>query len=255
MRHESQAGRMFPIGATSPAFLAIPFLLVWCFGVSGCGPPEEQQHASQIAQIDTVLMELGGRSTAELSRGQRWRMVASIGAGLPPVSYKQADLPEPNSRGAGLLTAYCVQCHWLPSPKMHAADEWPLLLRRMELRVETLGDHMGGAMTEHLMGDVTMSGFASSYLPEPSDVDSLLAYLQRNALPTVDPGELEAGPESRFFVEKCSLCHQTPSPDAHTAAEWEATVARMQANRQLTGMDPMSDSEQRRIVAYLAGRS
>lgn len=254
MRHEYKAEWKFPIRGAFSTFLAIPFVLVWCLGVVGCAPPEEQDHVAELAQIDTVLMELGGRSTAELSRSQRWRMVASIGAGLPPVNYKQADLPEPDSRGAGLLTAYCVQCHWLPSPKMHAADEWPLLLRRMELRVETLGDHMGGAMTEHLMGDITMSGFASSYMPEPSDVDSLLAYLQRNALPIAEPGELDGGPEARFFVDKCSLCHQTPSPDAHTPAEWEGTVARMQANRQLTGMDPMSDSEQRRIVEYLAGQ-
>lgn len=255
MRRVYQAERLFPVHGISPALLAFPFLLVWCLGVAGCAPPEEQQHVAEIAQIDTVLMELGGRSTAELSRSQRWRMVASIGAGLPPVNYKPADLPEPNSRGAGLLTAYCVQCHWLPSPKMHAAEEWPLLLRRMELRVETLGDHMGGAMTEHLMGDITMSGYASSYLPEPADVDSLLAYLQRHALPIAEPSELGAGAEARFFVEKCSLCHQTPSPEAHTAAEWQGTVARMQANRRLTGMDPMSDSEQRRIVEYLAGRS
>ena len=254
MKHEYQAGRLSPVAATIPTFLAVPFVLVWCLGIAGCASPEEHQHETELAQIDTVLMELGGPSTAELSRSQRWRMVASLGAGLPPVNYKQADLPEPNSRGAALLTAYCVQCHWLPSPKMHAAEEWPLLLRRMELRVETLGDQMGGAMTERLMGEITMSGFASSYLPEPSDVDSLLAYLQRNALPIADPGELDAGPEARFFVQKCSLCHQTPSPDAHTAAQWKGTVARMQANRRLTGMDPMSDSEERRIMEYLAGQ-
>ena len=253
MRHESQAGRTASVRAAFPTFLVIPILLGWSLGVAGCAPPEEQQHVAELAQIDTVLMELGGRATAELTRSQRWRMVASIGAGLPPVNYKQADLPEPASRGASLLTAYCVQCHWLPSPKMHAAEEWPLLIRRMELRVETLADHMGGAMTEHLMGEITMSGFASSYLPEPSDVDSLLAYLQRNALPVVEPGELEKSAEGELFVQECSLCHQTPSPDAHTPSEWEGTVARMQANRRLTGMDPMTDAEQRRIVAYLAG--
>lgn len=256
MRHDHQARTQSPIRAVFPVVPVIAFLAIALLGVTivGCTSPEAEQHVTELAQIDTVMMELGGPSAAELSRSQRWRMIASIGAGLPPVNFDPADLPEANARGAALLTAYCVQCHWLPSPKMHAAEEWPLLLRRMQLRVETLGDQMGGAMTEHLMGDIAMSGYASSYLPEPSDVDTLLAYLQRNAMPAAEPGEIGGDPEARFFVETCSICHQTPSPDAHTAAEWAATVARMQANRQLTGLEPLSDDEQRRIVEFLTER-
>lgn len=220
--------------------------------LGACAEPREEQTEKTLTAMDSVLSELGGPSAAQLSRSQRWRMISSIGAGLPPVNLKARDLPEPDSRGAGLLTAYCVQCHWLPSPAMHASAEWPLLLRRMNLRVETLGDHMGGPVTEELLGEVRLAGFASSYLPEPQDTDTLLAYLQRNALPVAEPGEVGRGPDAQLFVERCSLCHETPSPDAHTAAEWEATVERMQANRRLTGMDPLSATDRDRIVAYLS---
>ena len=80
------------------------------------------------------------------------------------------------------------------------------------------------------VGDIRMSGFASSYVPDAADTDTLIAYLQRNALPITQPGELGDDPETDFYVEKCSICHETPSPGAHTPDEWGSVVARMQAN-------------------------
>lgn len=241
-----------PVGPPAvPRRLSVLFLAFALSTLGACAERRAEPTEATLAALDSVLSELGAESSAGLSRGQRWRMIGSIGAGLPPVDLKASDLPEPGSRGAGLLTAYCVQCHWLPSPAMHAAAEWPLLLRRMKLRVETLGDHMGGPVTEKLLGEVRLAGFASSYLPEPEDSDTLLAYLQRNALPVAEPGDVGGGPDAQLFVERCSLCHETPSPAAHPPEEWRATVERMQANRRLTGLDPMSATDRDRIVAYL----
>ena len=247
MTYDSRVG--FPTFSRCLSALLLFFALS---ALGACAEPREEPTEDTLAALDSLLAELGAPSAAQLSRSQRWRMIGSIGAGLPPVNLKAADLPEPGSRGAGLLTAYCVQCHWLPSPAMHAAAEWPLLLRRMKLRVETLGDQMGGPLTAELLGEVRLAGFASSYLPEPEDTDTLLAYLQRNALPVAEPGDVGSGPDARLFVERCSICHETPSPDAHTPQEWQATVERMQANRRLTGMDPMSAADRDRIVAYLS---
>ncbi|MFQ5747707.1 MAG: hypothetical protein ACE5HF_10910 [Gemmatimonadota bacterium] len=232
--------------------MTLAILVVLLATLPGCRPQAEAPSSEDtLAVLDSALSELGGSPTANLSRGQRWRMISSIGAGLPPTNFEPADLPEPHSRGAGLLQAYCVQCHWLPTPQMHAAAEWPVLLRRMAIRSTTLRDRMGGPLTSSLIGDVLMSGFTSSEIPSAADSDTLLAYLQRNALPTARPGEIEDSPESRLFVDRCSICHETPSPRAHTAAGWERVVARMQTNMGLMDVQPLSGPDRDAIVGYL----
>ncbi|HWV89766.1 MAG TPA: hypothetical protein VNZ59_06730, partial [Burkholderiales bacterium] len=58
---------------------------------------------------------------------------------LPP-TFALQQLPEPGSRGAQLLVAYCVQCHNLPNPAMHHAEKWPGIVQRMVLRMEGKGN-------------------------------------------------------------------------------------------------------------------
>ena len=69
---------------------------------------------------------------------------------LPP-TFALQQLPEPGSRGAQLLVAYCVQCHNLPNPAMHHAEKWPGIVQRMVLRMEGKGN-MGTLMAEMLAG-------------------------------------------------------------------------------------------------------
>lgn len=99
-----------------------------------------------------------------------------------------------------------------------------------------------------------MSGFASSYVPAASDTDTLIAYLQRNALGSAAPGELGDDAETRFYIKNCSLCHETPSPAAHTSEEWESVIARMQVNMLLMDVAQLDDSDRDRILAYLLSR-
>jgi len=209
---------------------------------------EDASHA--LARLDTVLSELGGRPTAALSRGQRWRMISSIGAGLPPSDYKPADLPDPLSRGAGLLQLYCVQCHWLPAPQMHTAAEWPVLVRRMVMRARTLEKRLGGPLTDQMVGDILMAGLQNAELPTPADIDTLASYLEDNSLPAARPGDYPEAPGAELTMERCSICHELPSPSAHTAAGWEAVVHRMRSN--MAAMDvPMIDAEESgEIVRY-----
>ncbi len=208
-----------------------------------------------LAGVDSVLAELGGKPTAVLERGQRWRMISSIGVGLPPSIFKAEDLPEPRSRGAGLLQVYCIQCHWLPAPQMHAAAEWGILLRRMEMRARTLEHRMGGPLTEGLVGEILMAGMTSALVPSAEERDTMLAYLRSHALPVARPGELTDGPDAQLFLEQCSLCHETPSPKAHTAGGWQAVVQRMQANAAMMGVVPLTDREMDRVVGYLRARA
>lgn len=223
--------------------------------IGGCSRSAPEEQPVTLAELDSVLSELGGMGTAGLQRGQRWRMISSIGSGLPPQTFDIAELPDPRSRGAGLLQAYCVQCHWLPAPQMHSAAEWPILVRRMLMRARTLQDRMGGPLTTGLVGVYLMEGLKTADRPSPADVDTLINYLQAHALPAARAGELTDGPDAELFVEMCSICHETPSPKAHTAAGWEQVVARMRANMSLMDLVPLTDEQTDRIVAYLRRRA
>ncbi|MCK5438910.1 MAG: hypothetical protein KAI97_03150 [Gemmatimonadetes bacterium] len=229
------------------------FFVMLVFG--GCSGPEPPDAARDLALVDSLLTELGGMPTAELGRGQRWRMISSIGTGLPPSSFKAENLPEPNSRGAQLVKAYCVQCHWIPVPQMHTAAEWPVLVRGMLIRAQTLENRMGGPLTEGLVGEILLDGMTSTQLPSPQDADTLLAYMQRHAIVAASPGELTDGPGAEAFIKQCSFCHDTPSPAAHSAAEWNGVVVRMQANMAAMGVEPLTSEQSEGIAAYLRSQA
>ncbi len=239
---------------TSVARVAWALLLVMLvFG--GCSPPERSEASLDLALVDSLLSELGGTPTADLGRSQRWRMISSIGTGLPPSSFKAENLPEPSSRGAQLVKAYCVQCHWIPVPQMHTAAEWPVLVRGMLVRAQTLKNRMGGPLTEGLVGEILLDGMTSTQLPSPQDADTLLAYMQRHAIVAASPGQLTEGPGRDLFIEQCSFCHDTPSPSAHTAAEWNGIVVRMQANMAAMGAEPLTGEQSEQIAAYLRSQA
>lgn len=231
-------------------------LTAWGCGDGDRSAAESLSDSARLAVVDSVLTELGGTMTAALSREQRWRMISSVGTGLPPSDFSRDDCPEPRSRGAGLLEAYCTQCHGIPSPQMHAADEWPILLRRMLARATTLEHRMGGGAAEDLVSDLMMAGMSRSVVPSAADQDTLLAYLQEHALPTVDEAELPAGETRALYVRRCAICHQAPDPDAHTPEEWKNEVLpRMQANMARMALPTLTEREQDRILEYLKGEA
>ncbi len=241
-----------------PDIATLSLLGAVAVALAGCAPDGGEQRSMGdrervLSEVDSIMSELGGRPTASLDRGQRWRMVSSTGTGLPPASFKVTGLPEPEARGAVLLQAYCVQCHSIPAPQMHATDEWPILMRRMMMRARTLHDRMGGPTTRDLLGEVLLSGMASVQIPSPEDVDSLTVYLQRHAMPVARPDELGDGPEATLFRERCGVCHEIPSPAAHSPEEWPRVVARMRSNMALMNVKPaLPDAEATRIVDFLA---
>jgi len=241
-------------GPAVGAGLVVALLVGIVATVGGCA--RERDGEATVALIDSVLTELGGQPIGVINRTQRWRMISSMGPGLPPPGFERQDLPDSDSRGAALLQAHCQSCHWMPAPQMHSAREWPLLMRRMELRAATLGEHMGGPLTIELLGsEMLMEGMRWSYMPSAEDADSLLAYLQAHAMPVADPGEIGTGADATLYVQVCSRCHETPSPSAHTAAEWSAVVGRMDANMPRMGVDPMTADVRARIVSFLESRA
>jgi hypothetical protein len=77
-----------------------------------------------------------------LSHSDRLLLAAAMIA-LPPAGVEPGDLPDPHAQGAQLEARYCAQCHALPAPTMHSATDWPLVARRMWLRMEWLPDSLG----------------------------------------------------------------------------------------------------------------
>jgi hypothetical protein len=81
-----------------------------------------------------------------MSQGHMKEMMQQMMAGILPPGIKPQDLPEPESRGAKLLSTYCSQCHNLPSPRMHAAEDWRRVTRRMLSRERMMAGMRGMMM-------------------------------------------------------------------------------------------------------------
>lgn len=141
---------------------------------------------------------------------------------LPP-AVEPRDLPEPASQGARLTVRYCVQCHYLPNPRMHSRARWKQVAERMVWRMRGNGNM--GALMKEMMDEISA--------PTQEETATLVAYLQRNAqkeIPADHPAlKSEAG---QMFVIACSQCHALPDPAQHTAREWPAVVERMKGHMQ-----------------------
>ncbi|TAK10427.1 MAG: cytochrome c [Candidatus Manganitrophaceae bacterium] len=161
-----------------------------------------------------------------------------MGGILPPGVDPQA-LPDPGSRGAALLAAYCAQCHHLPSPKMHTAEEWPRVSGRMFAR-ERMMTGMRGIMMEMKS-------------PTPQEEEILMQYLKTHAMKALARGSVPEpdSPGAGLFQQTCSQCHALPDPGQHTASEWPAVVERMRSNMAAMGKRVITEEEKRAITDYL----
>jgi hypothetical protein len=142
---------------------------------------------------------------------------------LPP-TFAEHQLPQPASRGAKLVLAYCVQCHNLPNPAMHHAAKWPGIVQRMVLRMQGKGN-MGTLMAEMMAGVKA---------PSAEDTKTIVAYLRRHSQKPLDPERYPEvnRPAGEAFRVACNQCHVLPDPKRYTAGEWRLVVARMQENMQ-----------------------
>jgi len=95
-----------------------------------------------------------------------------MGERMPP-GIDPANLPDLQSEGALLIQRYCNQCHNLPSPGLHTAAEWPTVVARMNHRMQM----MSGRGKMWMMRDIKA--------PSQQELDTLLTYLQANALEVI----------------------------------------------------------------------
>ena len=157
------------------------------------------------------------QARAHWAQSPHGRMLERI---LPPALEPQR-LPEPQTDGAKLLARYCVQCHYLPSPRMHSAARWQPVLERMVWRMRGQGN-MGPLMKEMMAGVEA---------PPESEVTTLSAYLRKHAQREIDPKHpaLQTG-AGQMYQLACSQCHALPDPQQHSAGEWPGVVKRMQGH-------------------------
>lgn len=156
-------------------------------------------------QTGTMREKLAGPSGKALSQ------TSIIPKGINPDA-----LPDPTSQGAKALTLYCIQCHDLPTPAMHTAEEWNRVLNRMQDRMHS----QRGSVLLRIM------------VPPKRDWEALQHYLTEYAQKPMDKSKLSDldTPAGRAFHSICSQCHAPPDPKLHTAKEWPRTVIRMKSN-------------------------
>ena len=174
-----------------------------------------------------------------MDQGHMKEMMQQMMGGMLPPGITPQNLPEPDSRGAKLLSTYCSQCHNLPSPQMHTAEDWSRVVGRMLMR-ERMMTGMRGMMMQ-------------VKAPSSQEEGTLLQYLQQHAMRALVPGTVLM-PDSlgaALFQQTCAQCHALPDPKQHTALEWTAVVKRMQENVKSMGRREVTDQEAKDITAYL----
>jgi len=159
-------------------------------------------------------------------------LLAAANIALPPPGASPADLPEPNSKGAQLVSQFCAQCHNLPTPQMHSATDWPSIARRMWLRTEWLSPTLGVKV------------------PTMAERFALLGYLTSNAL-KVSGATLPPGQGRDEFSLVCSRCHALPDPRVHSREDWPTVFARMEQNMERMKVAPLTRSQTADILLYL----
>ncbi len=133
-------------------------------------------------------------------------------------------LPDAGGPGAVLMQGYCTQCHALPGPGRHSAEEWPHVLDRMLVLMD-VADRFGG-----LLGDVKT--------PASDERDQLRSYLELHALKPM--AGTPQGLGASAFESHCSACHVLPDPGQHSLEEWPAVLKRMQRNMSVMKYAPPS---------------
>lgn len=172
-----------------------------------------------------------------MGRGQMRGMMQRMMADMLPLGVEPDDLPDPASEGARLLSRYCSQCHAVPSPRLHTADEWPNVVDRMARRMQMMRDHP----------------MMSVDSPSRDKLDVVVAYLVSHSMQGLSPEDLSqlTGSGAEAFRQVCSGCHALPNPRQHSSAEWPAVVERMTQNMKALQRQVPEQTVLDQIIAFL----
>ncbi len=158
---------------------------------------------------------------------------------MMPIGFTAQMLEDQTSPGAQLFIKTCAQCHDLPSPQLHTAEEWPDVVTRMVNRVRR-------------------RRFFSSqklFVPGNKNAEKIAEYLSAHALKKADDTLMnDTSPTGQLFQRKCTQCHALPDPKLHTASEWPNVIERMRGNIERMQKEAISNSEKEELVRYLSER-
>ena len=179
--------------------------------------------------------------TAAATAGEKASLAQNSGIWVIPKGLNPDALPSPDSRGAAMLTLYCVQCHDLPTPAMHTAEEWEVVVNRMEKEMQR---RRGGVLIRVMM-------------PPEKDWQILRSYLTDNAQQPLDESQYPdlATPAGQAFQTTCSQCHAAPDPAQHGPNEWARIVLRMKNNISAAGMEMPDEQTVELITGFLKAHS
>lgn len=144
-------------------------------------------------------------------------------------------LPDAGGSGALLMETYCTQCHSLPGPGRHTAEEWPQVLDRMFVLMD-VADRFGG-----LLGNVkTLSS---------SERDQLNSYLVLHSLKstTIKP----QGVGAAAFENHCAGCHAMPDLAQYQHLDQSSLIKRMQRNMAVMKYTPPTTDAMMQIQLYM----
>jgi cytochrome c5 len=153
---------------------------------------------------------------------------------MPP-GLRPDQLPAAGGPGAVLMQGYCTQCHALPGPGRHSAEEWPQVLDRM-LMLMDVAERFGG-----LLGTVKT--------PSSDERDQLRGYLVSHAL--IPMKGTPQGVGANAFVNHCSACHVLPDPAQYNNGDWSSRIKRMQQHMVIMKYSPPSADTMLQIQLYL----
>jgi len=150
---------------------------------------------------------------------------------VPQATVRPESLPDPANAGARVLVQYCTQCHAMPSPSAHGAQDWPFITRQMWVYIDEMKGELG------------------VQAPSTAERVQLLTYLQAHALEVATSLPPGAGKET--FQATCSRCHVLPDPRRHSPPDWPNVVMRMERNMERFHLSGVSHVMAEQIVGYL----
>jgi len=181
------------------------------------------------------LVLLLGSSSAYASHSFGGLDMCALYPEVMPPGLMPEQLPDAGGQGAVLMQAYCTQCHALPGPGRHTAEEWPQVLDRM-LVVMDIADRFGG-----LLGNVKT--------PSTDEREQLRSYLVLHALKPMM--RTPQGVGASAFESHCSACHALPDPARYNHNDWPSLIKRMQHNMEVMKYSPPSAEAMMQIQLYL----
>lgn len=144
-------------------------------------------------------------------------------------------LPNAGGPDAVLMETYCTQCHALPGPGRHTAEQWPQALDRMFVLMD-VADRFGG-----LLGNVKT--------PSLVERDQLSRYLVLFSLKAITTKPQGVG--ATAFENHCGGCHALPDPAQYSHLDQSSLIKRMQHNMEVMKYAPPSADTMMQIQLYL----